>query len=101
MSTSVGTRNVFASSKARKRSLSPSHSAKHLEINHVIKGGHQDVRKAHARGNLVSEPANVERATENDVRGRLSDTCKGILDALRGFLLVEYFQEIRRSQCKQ
>jgi hypothetical protein len=29
--TSVGARNVFASSNARSKSLSPSHSARHLE----------------------------------------------------------------------
>jgi hypothetical protein len=67
LSASVGSRNVFASSNARKRSLSLSQSARHLEVKPPMRGRRYNNEIINARCNLVGEPADVVRTTENDV----------------------------------
>ena len=67
LSASVGSRKVFASSSARKRSLSLSQSARHLEVKPPMRGRRHHNENKDARRNLVGEPADVVRTTENDV----------------------------------
>jgi len=110
LSTSVGTRNVFASSSACRRPLSPSHSARHLknstDRNKCVLRTAGEERRDYARFDLVGEPADFERTPEKDVRsgGRCSIsesggrhiscavTCKErVLDTLRYLFLIKHF----------
>jgi hypothetical protein len=68
LSVSVGARSVFASSSARKRSLSLSQSARHLEVQPLMRGGRHSNENINVRCDLIGEPADVVGTTENDVR---------------------------------
>jgi hypothetical protein len=66
LSTSVGVRNVFASSSACRRSLSPSHSTRHLNIH--MRAMDSEKRGGYVRCDLVDEPADFEGSPEKDLR---------------------------------